>query len=131
MHPGHYINSPTHSHILCYPQAKLYPRLLAAMRPGSTLGLSHGFLLGVMTNDAVDFRKDINVVLVAPKVSKMAGAAGWCSLPRADPPAWLVALHCSTVVPQHWASCQSPAPREQLLPPAVPAQLQLREKNLP
>jgi len=48
-------------------QAKLYPRILAAMKPGSTLGLSHGFLLGVMKNDGVDFRKDINVVLVAPK----------------------------------------------------------------
>jgi ketol-acid reductoisomerase len=49
-------------------QAKLYPRVLAAMKPGSTLGLSHGFLLGVMKNDGVDFRKDVNVVLVAPKV---------------------------------------------------------------
>lgn len=49
-------------------QAKLYPRILAAMKPGATLGLSHGFLLGVMKNDGVDFRKDINVVLVAPKV---------------------------------------------------------------
>eukprot|EP00803_Ostreobium_quekettii_P005665 evm.model.scf_609.7 EVM.evm.TU.scf_609.7 scf_609:49831-57683(+) len=48
-------------------QAKLYPRILAAMKPGATLGLSHGFLLGVMTNDGVDFRPDINVVLVAPK----------------------------------------------------------------
>lgn len=48
-------------------QAKLYPRILAAMKPGATLGLSHGFLLGVMQNDNVDFRKDINVVLVAPK----------------------------------------------------------------
>ncbi|KAG2490509.1 hypothetical protein HYH03_011131 [Edaphochlamys debaryana] len=48
-------------------QAKLYPRILAAMKPGATLGLSHGFLLGVMRNDGVDFRKDINVVLVAPK----------------------------------------------------------------
>lgn len=50
------------------PQAKLYPRVLAAMKPGATLGLSHGFLLGVMQSDGVDFRKDINVVLVAPKV---------------------------------------------------------------
>ncbi|GBF94057.1 acetohydroxy acid isomeroreductase [Raphidocelis subcapitata] len=48
-------------------QAKLYPRVLAAMKPGATLGLSHGFLLGVMQSDRVDFRKDINVVLVAPK----------------------------------------------------------------
>jgi ketol-acid reductoisomerase len=48
-------------------QADLYERILAAMKPGSTLGLSHGFLLGVMQNDGADFRKDINVVLVAPK----------------------------------------------------------------
>ena len=57
-------------------QAKLYPRLLAAMKPGATLGLSHGFLLGVLQNDGVDFRKDINVVLNAPKV---------CSLPITVP----------------------------------------------
>ena len=38
------------------------------MKPGATLGLSHGFLLGVLKNDGVDFRNDINVVLVAPKV---------------------------------------------------------------
>ena len=48
-------------------QSQLYPKLLAAMKPGATLGLSHGFLLGVMKNDAVDFRKDINVILMAPK----------------------------------------------------------------
>ncbi|KAK9903445.1 hypothetical protein WJX75_005886 [Coccomyxa subellipsoidea] len=48
-------------------QAKLYPRILAAMKPGATLGLSHGFLLGVMQNDGVDFREDINVILNAPK----------------------------------------------------------------
>ena len=50
-------------------QANLYPRILAAMKPGATLGLSHGFLLGVLKNDGVDFRNDINVILVAPKVS--------------------------------------------------------------
>ncbi|CAK0786694.1 hypothetical protein CVIRNUC_009908 [Coccomyxa viridis] len=48
-------------------QAKLYPRILAAMKPGATLGLSHGFLLGVLQNDGVDFREDINVILNAPK----------------------------------------------------------------
>jgi len=37
------------------------------MKPGATLGLSHGFLLGVMQADKADFRPDINVVLVAPK----------------------------------------------------------------
>jgi len=49
-------------------QAKLYPRILAAMKPGATLGLSHGFLLGVMQSDGTDFRPDIDVVLMAPKV---------------------------------------------------------------
>lgn len=53
---------------LAHAQAKLYPRVLAAMKPGATLGLSHGFLLGVMQNDGVDFREDINVILNAPKV---------------------------------------------------------------
>uniref|UniRef100_A0A061RVA1 Acetohydroxy-acid reductoisomerase n=1 Tax=Tetraselmis sp. GSL018 TaxID=582737 RepID=A0A061RVA1_9CHLO len=48
-------------------QAKLYPRILAAMKPGATLGLSHGFLLGVMENEGAKFRPDINVVLCAPK----------------------------------------------------------------
>ena len=49
-------------------QAKLYPRILAAMKPGATLGLSHGFLLGVMQSDGADFREDIDVILMAPKV---------------------------------------------------------------
>ena len=40
------------------------------MKPGSTLGLSHGFLLGVMQNDGVDFREDINVILNAPKAGR-------------------------------------------------------------
>ncbi|KAK9793443.1 hypothetical protein WJX73_004078 [Symbiochloris irregularis] len=48
-------------------QAKLYPRLLAGLKPGATLGLSHGFLLGVLQNDGVEFRNDINVILMAPK----------------------------------------------------------------
>ena len=54
--------------VTLFVQANLYPRILAAMKPGATLGLSHGFLLGVLKNDGVDFRDDINVILVAPKV---------------------------------------------------------------
>ena len=44
------------------------------------MGLSHGFLLGVMRNDGVDFRKDINVALVAPKVRRvlLESVAGPC-----------------------------------------------------
>eukprot|EP00894_Picocystis_sp_ML_P001756 jgi/Pico_ML_1/52273/g3002.t1 len=48
-------------------QATLYPKILEAMKPGATLGLSHGFLLGVMQSEGTGFREDINVVLVAPK----------------------------------------------------------------
>eukprot|EP00218_Dolichomastix_sp_CCMP3274_P008359 CAMPEP_0170137516 /NCGR_PEP_ID=MMETSP0033_2-20121228/4207_1 /TAXON_ID=195969 /ORGANISM="Dolichomastix tenuilepis, Strain CCMP3274" /LENGTH=562 /DNA_ID=CAMNT_0010373393 /DNA_START=17 /DNA_END=1705 /DNA_ORIENTATION=- len=48
-------------------QANLYPRILAAMKPGSTLGLSHGFLLGVMKSRGDEFREDVNVVAVCPK----------------------------------------------------------------
>ena len=69
------------------PQAKLYPRILAALKPGATLGLSHGFLLGVMQNDGVDFRSDINVVLVAPKVGAhhLLFVCSFASASRAGP----------------------------------------------
>mmetsp|Transcript_22092 Transcript_22092/g.36585 ORF Transcript_22092/g.36585 Transcript_22092/m.36585 type:complete len:598 (-) Transcript_22092:199-1992(-) len=48
-------------------QAELYDRILAAMKPGATLGLSHGFLLGYMLTVGAEFRKDINVIAVCPK----------------------------------------------------------------
>lgn len=48
-------------------QAKLYSKVFEAMKPGSTLGLSHGFLLGVMKNDGASFPSNINVVGVCPK----------------------------------------------------------------
>eukprot|EP00741_Cyanophora_paradoxa_P004127 tig00000769_g4008.t1 len=48
-------------------QAQNYEKILAAMKPGSTLGLSHGFLLGYMSTIGVEFRKDINVIGVCPK----------------------------------------------------------------
>ena len=47
-HPRHTTPARSSSPPPTNPQAKLYPRILAAMKPGSTLGLSHGFLLGVM-----------------------------------------------------------------------------------
>lgn len=47
--------------------AKLYPEILSAMKPGATLGLSHGFLLAVMKADGQEFRDDINVIAVCPK----------------------------------------------------------------
>jgi ketol-acid reductoisomerase len=48
-------------------QAALYPRIFDALRPGATLGLSHGFLLGHMANEGASFPSGINVVGVCPK----------------------------------------------------------------
>ena len=48
-------------------QTELYPQIFSAMKPGSTLGLSHGFLLGHLTSVGVTFPDNINVIAVCPK----------------------------------------------------------------
>jgi ketol-acid reductoisomerase len=48
-------------------QAELHTRVFEALRPGSTLGLSHGFLLGHMKNVGTKFPANINVIAVCPK----------------------------------------------------------------
>lgn len=48
-------------------QAELYPRIFEALRPGTTLGLSHGFLLGHLKNVGAKFPPNVNVVAVCPK----------------------------------------------------------------
>ena len=48
-------------------QAEEYKRIFAALRPGSTLGLSHGFLLGHLKNVGDSFPSNINVIGVCPK----------------------------------------------------------------
>jgi ketol-acid reductoisomerase len=48
-------------------QAALYPRIFGALRPGSTLGLSHGFLLAHLRNVGDDFPDNVNVIAVCPK----------------------------------------------------------------
>jgi ketol-acid reductoisomerase len=48
-------------------QATEYPKVFKAMRPGTFLGLSHGFLLGHLRNNGEYFPKDVDVALVAPK----------------------------------------------------------------
>lgn len=48
-------------------QAETYRDLFKALKPNATLGLSHGFLLGVMENDGENFPPNINVVGVCPK----------------------------------------------------------------
>lgn len=48
-------------------QAKLYKEIFAAMKPGTTLGLSHGFLLGHLDSVGEKFPEDMDVIAVCPK----------------------------------------------------------------
>lgn len=48
-------------------QAEQYEQIFAAMRPGATLGLSHGFLVGHLKNVGASFPDSINVIGVCPK----------------------------------------------------------------
>jgi ketol-acid reductoisomerase len=48
-------------------QANNYQKIFDAIRPGATLGLSHGFLLGHLTNVNDSFPEEINVIAVCPK----------------------------------------------------------------
>src|SRR5438067_5900538 len=48
-------------------QAELFTKVFEAIRPGATLGLSHGFLLGHMKNVGAKFPANINVIAVCPK----------------------------------------------------------------
>lgn len=48
-------------------QVSLYKDLFKAMKPGATLGLSHGFLLGHLQAVGEAFPKNINVIAVCPK----------------------------------------------------------------
>jgi len=48
-------------------QAQLYRKVFAALRPGATLGLSHGFLLGYLETTGERFPATVNVIAVCPK----------------------------------------------------------------
>jgi ketol-acid reductoisomerase len=48
-------------------QAQNYQQIFEAIRPGTTLGLSHGFLLGHLNNIGESFPENINVIAVCPK----------------------------------------------------------------
>jgi ketol-acid reductoisomerase len=48
-------------------QAELHGKVFEAIRPGATLGLSHGFLLGHLKNVGAKFPGNINVIAVCPK----------------------------------------------------------------
>jgi ketol-acid reductoisomerase len=48
-------------------QAELYPKVFESLRPGSTLGLSHGFLIGHLKNVGAKLPTNVNVIAVCPK----------------------------------------------------------------
>lgn len=48
-------------------QTEIYPEVFKAMKPGATLGLSHGFLLGHLDSVKEKFPENINVIAVCPK----------------------------------------------------------------
>jgi ketol-acid reductoisomerase len=47
--------------------AEHYKAIFEALKPGATLGLSHGFLLGHLENQGDTFPENVNVVAVCPK----------------------------------------------------------------
>lgn len=48
-------------------QAELFQQVFDNLKPGATLGLSHGFLLGHMKNVGASFPANVNVIAVCPK----------------------------------------------------------------
>ena len=48
-------------------QAALHTQIFEALKPGGTLGLSHGFLLAHLRNVGEDFPPNVNVIAVCPK----------------------------------------------------------------
>jgi ketol-acid reductoisomerase len=48
-------------------QADNYDTIISAIRPGATLGLSHGFLVAYVNSCGKRFRNDINIIGVCPK----------------------------------------------------------------
>jgi ketol-acid reductoisomerase len=48
-------------------QAKLHDEIFSAVKPGATLGLSHGFLIGYVESIGYKVRKDINIIAMCPK----------------------------------------------------------------
>lgn len=48
-------------------QAETFGKVFESLRPGATLGLSHGFLLGHLRSVGSDFPKNIDVIAVCPK----------------------------------------------------------------
>ena len=48
-------------------QGELYSKVFESLRPGTTLGLSHGFLIGHLKNVGAKLPANVNVIAVCPK----------------------------------------------------------------
>jgi ketol-acid reductoisomerase len=48
-------------------QSELFSKVFELLKPGATLGLSHGFLLGHLKNVGAKFPSNVNVIAVCPK----------------------------------------------------------------
>ena len=48
-------------------QAKLYEKIFNALKAGSTIGFSHGFLIGYVKSVGYKIRDDINIIAMCPK----------------------------------------------------------------
>jgi ketol-acid reductoisomerase len=48
-------------------QVRQYPKIFSTMKPGATLGLSHGFLLGYLNSIGASFPAHLDVIAVCPK----------------------------------------------------------------
>ncbi|CAA6671550.1 unnamed protein product [Spirodela intermedia] len=48
-------------------QAENYEKIFSLMKPNSILGLSHGFLLGHLKSQGIDFPQNVGVIAVCPK----------------------------------------------------------------
>ena len=57
--------------------AEHYKAIFEALKPGATLGLSHGFLLGHLENQGDAFPDNVNVVAVCPKGMGPSVRAPW------------------------------------------------------
>jgi PAS domain-containing protein len=70
------------------PAAALHKSIFAALRPGATPGLSHGFLLGYLEQQGSRFPEGIDVIAVYPK-GPSRRAARPAGLRSAEAAAWL------------------------------------------
>ena len=75
--------------------AELHGQIFAAVRPGTTLGLSHGFLLGHLADLGERFPAEIDVIAVCPKGMGRWSARSTCKAARSTAQASTPASRCT------------------------------------